>query len=62
MLTKQPIFCNFATALFQQLTHSEPLHFKQQRAATSDMHLIRGFSGLAERRNSCAFLGQVDAV
>lgn len=55
MLTKQPIFCNFAAALFQQLTHSEPLHFKQQRTATSDMYLVPDFFGLAERRNSCAF-------
>lgn len=55
MLTKQPIFCNFAAAVFHQLTHSEPPHFKQQHTATSDMYLVPDFFGLAERRNSCAF-------
>lgn len=40
MLTKQPIFCNFPAAVFQQLTHSEPPHFKPQHTATSDMYLL----------------------
>lgn len=40
MLTKQPIFCNFPAAVSQQLGHSEPPHFKQRHAATSDMHPV----------------------
>lgn len=49
MLTKQAILCNFPAAVSQQLTHSELLHFKQRRIVTSDMHLIRGFSGRPEK-------------
>lgn len=62
MLTKQPIFCNFAAALCQQTSHSGPLHFKQRHIVTFDTYLVPDFFGLAERRNSCAFSGQVGAV
>ncbi|KAI9521736.1 hypothetical protein NQZ68_003891 [Dissostichus eleginoides] len=39
-------------SVFQQLTHSEPLHFKQQLTATSDMYLVPDSFGLAERHSS----------
>lgn len=53
MLTKQTIFCNFPAGLFQRLTHSEPLHFKQACTATSDSSQTS--LAAVESRNSCAF-------
>lgn len=56
MLTKQPIFCNFPATLFQQLTQSEPLHFKQQHTATSDMYLVPGFFGRGRKTKQLCLL------